>query len=78
VAAVVQAEKDVLFVWFESSVWNERIQTKLLPKLGRRAVVLNWSQRAQWTGRLSLARMAFRHFGGRRERLYNYPAGRST
>jgi hypothetical protein len=59
--------KDVLFVWSESPVWRDRIQTRLLPKLGSRAVVLNWSQRAQWTGRFSLARIAFRHFGGDRE-----------
>src|SRR3989442_11465679 len=54
--------KDVLFVWSESPVWKDRVQTRLLPMLGRRAVVLNWSQRAQWTGRFSLARIAFPHF----------------
>ena len=59
--------KDVLFVWSESPVWKDRIQTKLLPKLSHRAVVLNWSEREQWTGRFSLAGIAFRHFGGRRE-----------
>jgi hypothetical protein len=59
--------KDVLFVWSESPIWRYRIRTRLLPKLGRRAVVLNWSLRAQWTGRFSLARIAFRHFGGDRE-----------
>jgi len=59
--------KDVLFVWSESPVWKDRIQTRLLPKLGRRAVLLNWSERVQWTGRFSLARIAFQHFGGHRE-----------
>ncbi len=54
-------------MWSESPVWKDRIQTRLLPKLERRAVILNWSQRAQWTGRFSLARIAFQHFGGRRE-----------
>jgi hypothetical protein len=59
--------KDVLFVWSESPVWSDRIQARILPQLGHRGAVLNWSRRAQWSGRFSLARAAFRHFGGRRE-----------
>jgi hypothetical protein len=59
--------KDILFVWSESPVWKDRIQTRLLPKLGHRAVVLNWSERGKWTERFSLARIAFGHFGGHRE-----------
>jgi hypothetical protein len=59
--------KDVLLVWSESPVWKDRIETRLLPKLGRRAVVLNWSERREWRGRFSLTRMAFHHFGGDRE-----------
>jgi hypothetical protein len=56
--------KDVLFVWSESPVWKDRIQTRILPRLGDRAVVLNWSERDRWKGRFSLTRIAFRHFGG--------------
>ena len=46
----VSISVQLLFVWSESPAWKDRIQTGLLPKLGHRAVVLNWSQRAQWTG----------------------------
>lgn len=57
--------RDILFLYSDSPVWYDYIQQRLLPDLGERAVVLNWSQRKSW--RLSLARMAVRHFGGSRE-----------
>lgn len=57
--------RDVLFVYSDSPVWREYIERRLLPDLGERAIVLNWSQRKRW--RLSLSRIAFRHFGGTRE-----------
>jgi hypothetical protein len=57
--------RDILFVYSHSPVWQDYIERHVLPRLGRRAVVLNWSQRTRW--RLSLARLAFHHFGGSRE-----------
>jgi hypothetical protein len=54
--------RDVLFVYSDSPIWHDYIDEQVLPRLGDRAVVLNWSQRTRW--RLSLARMAFYHFGG--------------
>jgi hypothetical protein len=57
--------RDVLFVYSDSPVWRDYIEQHILPFLGDRAVVLNWSQRRQW--RLTLARLAFHHFGGSRE-----------
>ena len=56
---------DVLFVYSDSPVWHDHIEQHVLPHLGRRAVVLNWSQRKRW--RFSLARLAFHHFGGYRQ-----------
>ena len=57
--------RDVLFVSSESPVWGPYLGEHLLPRLGERAVVLNWSEREKW--RFSLARTAFYHFGGQRE-----------
>jgi hypothetical protein len=57
--------RDILFVYSESPIWREYIETEILPALGQRAVVLNWSERGRWP--VSLARVAFYHFGGHRE-----------
>jgi hypothetical protein len=57
--------RDILFVTSDSPLWHDYIEQQILPHLGKRAVVLNWSQRKRW--RASLARTAFRHFGGLRE-----------
>ncbi len=56
---------DVLFIYSDSPVWHDYIEQQVLPHLANRALVLNWSQRKRW--KLSVARMAFRHFGGYRE-----------
>jgi hypothetical protein len=58
-------ERDILLVYSDSPVWHDYIEQNVLPLLGRRAVVLNWSHRREW--RFSLATIAARHFGGRRE-----------
>ena len=57
--------EDPLFVYSDSPIWHEYIVQHFLPYLGERAVILNWSDRKLW--RFSLARIAFRHFGGNRE-----------
>lgn len=57
--------RDILFVYSDSPVWHEYIEQNILTRLGRRAVVLNWSERRNWP--FSLGRAAFRHFGGRLE-----------
>jgi hypothetical protein len=56
---------DVLLVYSNSPVWQAYFEDELIPRLGRRAIVLNWSQRSSW-GR-SLAVAAFRFFGGNRD-----------
>jgi hypothetical protein len=55
----------ILFVYSDSPIWHDYIEQHILPHLGQRALVLNWSDRKRW--RLSLARMAFHRFGGYRE-----------
>ena len=57
--------RDILFVYSDSPVWHDYIEQHILRHLGERAVILNWSQRNRW--RLSLARMAFHHFGSYRQ-----------
>ena len=51
--------RNILFVYSDSPIWHDYIEQHILPNLGERAVVINWSQRARW--RLSLDRMAFYH-----------------
>ncbi len=57
--------RDILFVYSDSPVWQDYIEQRILPRLGERAIVLNWSERKRWSP--SLKRMAFYHFGGDRE-----------
>ncbi len=57
--------RDILFVYSDSPIWREYVEQRILPYLAGRAVVLNWSQRKRW--RISLARLAFHHFGGYRQ-----------
>ena len=56
--------RDILFVYSDSPLWHDYMEQRLLPPIRQRAIVLNWSQRKLW--RLSLARVAFHHFGGYR------------
>jgi len=55
----------VLFVYSSSPIWQEYVEENILPRLGERAVVLNWSERNRW--RRTLAVFAFRYFGGYRQ-----------
>jgi hypothetical protein len=57
--------RDILVVYSESPIWHDYIEQHVLPLLAGRAVVLNWSRRAEWPP--TLARAAFHHFGGSRE-----------
>ena len=56
---------DVLLVYSNSPIWQAYFEEQLLPRLGRRAIILNWSQRRLWHHTLAVA--AFRFFGGNRE-----------
>ena len=56
----------VLLVYSDSPVWHDYIEENVLPKLPRRTITLNWSERRRWRW-LSLPVMAFHYFGGSRE-----------
>ena len=57
--------KYILFVYSNSPIWHDYLREGILPRLGRRAVILNWSERSRW--RCGLAEMVFRYFGGSRK-----------
>ena len=54
----------VLFVYSDSPIWHDYVEQQILPRLGERAVVLNWSARSRWQRTLPV--LAFRYFGGYR------------
>src|SRR3954463_5742277 len=57
--------KYALVVYSDSPVWREYFETSVLPVIGDRAAVLNWSDRKQWA--FSLPVVLFRMFAGTRE-----------
>ena len=57
--------QDVLFVFSDSPIWLDYIEAEILPRIRRRAIVLNWSERKKWSW--GLARAVFGHFGGTQE-----------
>ncbi len=55
----------VLFVHSDSPVWEDHVNGVILPRLGRRAVTLNWSERSRW--KRSLPVLVFGHYAGHKE-----------
>lgn len=55
----------VLVVYSNSPVWREYFEQNVLPAVGSRGVVLNWSDRKQWSYSLPVA--LFRFFAGTRD-----------
>ena len=54
-----------LVVYSNSPIWQEYFEQNVLPALGSRGAVLNWSERTRWPYSLSVA--LFKCFGGTRE-----------
>jgi hypothetical protein len=54
-----------LVVYSHSPIWREYFERHVLPAVGTRGVVLNWSERKQWSYSLPVA--LFRFFAGGRE-----------
>jgi hypothetical protein len=57
--------KYALVVYSNSPIWQEYFEQHVLPAVGSRGVVLNWSERKQWSYSLPVA--LFRCFAGTRE-----------
>ena len=55
----------VLVVYSNSPTWQEYFEQNVLPAVGSRGVILNWSDRTQWSYSLPVA--LFQFFGGTRE-----------
>jgi hypothetical protein len=55
----------VLVVYSDSPIWQEYFEQNVLPAVGNRGAVLNWSERKRWPYSLSVA--LFRLFGGTRQ-----------
>ena len=56
----------VIFVYSNSPVWRDYVEANILPRLPATAVVLNWSERAQWPF-WNLAVWTFNIYAGSRE-----------
>ena len=56
-----------LFVYSESPNWQAYIEENILPRIGDRAVVLNWSERQHWDTTSAWEARFFRRFAGDRE-----------
>lgn len=54
----------VLFVHSDSPIWKSYLEQEIFPHIEKKAIFLNWSERKQW--KITLAFLAFRHFGGDR------------
>ena len=54
-----------LVVYSNSPIWQEYFETHVLPALGTRGIVLNWSERKRWPYSLPVG--LFRLFGGTRD-----------
>ena len=59
--------KRLLLVYSNSPHWQAYIEEHWLPQIGRVAVVLNWSERAQWPEQHPLEAKIVRMWGGDRE-----------
>ena len=58
-----------LVVYSESPMWGDYIRTAWLPRLGHRAVTLNWSERSSWPSSLEVR--LFKRFIGSSWRNFN-------
>jgi hypothetical protein len=59
-----QRQPFIVFVYSDSPTWKDYITREILPDVRNHAIILNWSERRHWKN--SLAVLAFRYFGGRR------------
>jgi hypothetical protein len=58
--------KDVLFVSSDSPIWKEYMEDEVFPLVAKRAMVLSWSARSEWS-KWSFAVRVFRTFGRGRD-----------
>jgi hypothetical protein len=54
-----------ILVYSNSPNWQQYIETNWLPRIGDRLVIMNWSQRANWSDRFPLESKLARSLGDR-------------
>ena len=59
--------KNILFVYSESPNWQQYIETNIVPRIDKKAVLLNWSKRSEWKNKKPLEAKILEHWGGERE-----------
>jgi hypothetical protein len=59
--------RTVMFVYSNSPNWQAYVEANILPRLGARAVVLNWSERRHWRRGSRWDVWFFERFAGDRE-----------
>jgi hypothetical protein len=57
----------ILYVYSKSPNWQSYVEAHILPRIADRAVVLNWSERRQWSSSRPWEERFFRRFAGDRE-----------
>ena len=58
--------KDLLIIYSDSPLWKDYFESGLLPRMGNRAEVLNWSNQSKWQ-LLSLKTIVFSQFKGEKD-----------
>ena len=56
--------RDVILITSESPIWSDYIRDNILPPLGDRALVMNWSERRFWQHDMPVAARAHRRWSG--------------
>ena len=59
--------RDALLIYSDSPIWKGQIETRILPRLHERAVVLNWSRRRHWRAETPWESWFVKRFAGSRE-----------
>lgn len=61
---LVPQGKRVVLQYSNSPIWQSYVEENWLPRLEKRAVVVNWSDRAMWKRRPPLAAQIAKYWGG--------------
>jgi hypothetical protein len=56
--------KCLLFVYSDSPVWKDYIETNIIPKISESAAILNWSERVKWALDSKLEVKVFKKWAG--------------
>jgi len=66
--------KNILFIHSNSPNWQQYLEENIIPKIDKKAVLLNWSERSKWEKKKPLEAKLLSHFGG----YYEFNPGKPT